>query len=48
LNPKKKIEGKFMEKLETNEEMEGTYNGVRMVTEKGVCKVKTLKKAHIS
>jgi len=36
LNPKKKIEEKFMALLKTNDKCEGAYNGVTLTTEKGV------------
>jgi methionine--tRNA ligase beta chain len=36
LNPKKKIEPKFMDKLLTNDKCEATYNGYILETSKGI------------
>jgi aminoacyl tRNA synthase complex-interacting multifunctional protein 1 len=36
LNPKKKFAERFLPLLKTNNHFEGTYNGVRLVTSKGV------------
>ena len=36
LNPKKKFSERFLPLLKTNDHFEGTYNGVRLVTSKGV------------
>jgi methionine--tRNA ligase beta chain len=43
LNPKRKVEGKLLPLLKTNDKCEGLYNGIKMVTAKGgdkpmVCK----------
>lgn len=43
LNPKKKVEGKLLPLLTTNDKCEGFYNGVKMVTAKGGNKPMTCK-----
>ena len=48
LNPKKKQAEKFLPLLKTNNLGEGTFNGVRLVTSKGVIKSDTLKDCGIS
>jgi len=48
LNPKKKFAERFLPMLKTNDKCEGTYNGVRLVTSKGVVIAQTLSNSSIS
>ena len=48
LNPKKKIAEKFLPLLKVNNDCEGTFNGLKLVTSKGVIKSGTLKDCGIS
>ena len=48
LNPKKKIEGKLLEKLMTNADREGTFNGVKMTTASGLVTAKSLASTKIA
>ena len=48
LNPKRKIEPKFLEKLVTNGEREGLYDGKKLVTAAGPIVAKTLANGRIS
>jgi len=48
LNPKKKYMERLLPLLKTNDGCEGTYNGVRLVTSKGVVKSQTLGNATIA
>ena len=48
LNPKRKVEPAFLEKLTTNGEREGLYNGVRFMTASGPVVAKTLANGTIS
>ena len=48
MNPKKKLEGKFMEKLQTNEKGEATYNGITLESSLGVLSAKSLKGVKIA
>ena len=48
LNPKRKIEGKLIDLLKTNEACEGTYNGIKLVTGSGVIKCKSVKNGVIA
>jgi tRNA-binding EMAP/Myf-like protein len=48
LNPKKKLEPKFMALLKTNDDGHVCYNGVRLMTSAGPLTVATLKNAPVS
>ena len=48
MNPKKKIAEKVLPLLATNGDREAAFNGMRMVTSKGVIKCNTLANVHIS
>lgn len=48
LNPKKKFFERFLPLLKTNDACDGTYNGVRLVTSKGVVKAQTLTNSTIA
>jgi hypothetical protein len=48
LNPKKKYAERFLPMLKTNAGKEGTYNGVRLVTSKGVVICHSLSNSSIS
>ena len=48
LNPKKKIEPKFLEQLKINEKGEATYNGLTLEAALGVLKADTLTNVSIS
>lgn len=47
LNPKKKIEGKFLPELATNDACEGMFHGIRLVTDKGPITSKSLSNSGI-
>ena len=47
LNPKKKIEGKFLPELTTNDACEGMFHGIRLVTDDGPIICKSLKNVNI-
>ena len=48
LNPKRKVEPKFLEKLTTNAGKEGLFNGVKMTTAAGLIISKTIANGTIS
>lgn len=48
LNPKKKIEGKLLDLLKTNDKGEATYNGITLETGSGIIRANTLTGANIS
>lgn len=48
LNPKKKVAEAVLPMLKTNQDCEGMWNGVKLVTSKGAIKCKTLKDVHVS
>ena len=47
LNPKKKVEGKFLPELATNDACEGMFHGIRLVTDNGPITCKSLKSCGI-
>jgi len=48
LNPKKKVEPKFLEKLKTDGERQGQFDGKTLITTRGPVVAKTLANASIS
>jgi aminoacyl tRNA synthase complex-interacting multifunctional protein 1 len=48
LNPKKKLERVLLEHLKTNDNCEGTYNGVRLMTSQGPVTCMSLKNVSVS
>ena len=48
LNPKKKFSDRFLPYLKTNDNNEGTYNGIRLITSKGAVASKSLANSSIS
>ena len=45
--PKKKVEGKLLDVLKTNDKNEGCFNGIRLLTSKGPIKSATLANASV-
>ena len=48
LNPKRKVEPKLLEKLTTNGQKEGLYNGIRLITQSGPVVSATIAEGRIS
>ena len=48
LNPKKKYAERFMEKLQTNDKCEASYNGITLESSAGVLKSQTLANSRIA
>lgn len=48
LNPKKKVENKFLTVLKTNGKFEGCFDGIRLLTSKGPMTCKTIGNSNIA